>query len=403
MAKTFDELMEMYGHNKIGNADLALGRDNPGALEQILQERQNWANATTQAERDAAHNKAENIRKAYGQYSGGSKGMDGQYSPTYVKPSPAAQNDNVTALYEKYNNLYGKQNAPTWTPQYQEQISQILGDITNRDPFEYKMTEDPLYQQYRDQYIREGQRAMKDTMAQTAMMSGGYANTAGAIAAQQGYDNYLAQLNDRVPQLEQQAYGKYIDNIANMYNQLGAYQSEENRLYGQYLDAMNQFNTDRDYAFNSMQAAMNQNNYENEFNRGIFETDRAFNQDFRQQDISNAASFGDWDKVEGYDYDVDFMKQKQALDELQMAYKTGQLGAKMAGTTSTSTTSGGKKKKTEGKEAETVDNAKLKHLLELHTRSGSAPEFFNATVQNMYNKGELNDATYKKFLAMVHS
>jgi hypothetical protein len=255
--------------------------------------------------------------------------MDGQYSPTYVKPSPAAQNDNVTALYEKYNNLYGKQNAPTWTPQYQEQIGQILGDITNRDPFEYKMTEDPLYQQYRDQYIREGQRAMKDTMAQTAMMSGGYANTAGAIAAQQGYDQYLAQLNDRVPQLEQQAYGKYVDNLADMYNQLGAYQSEENRLYGQYLDAMNQFNTDRDYAFNSMQAAMNQNNYENEFNRGIFETDRAFNQDFRQQDISNAASFGDWDKVEGYDYDVDFMRDQQALDEAQMAYNQLKLAQQM--------------------------------------------------------------------------
>lgn len=410
MAKTFDELMEMYGHNKIGEADLALGRDNPGALEQILQERQNWANATTQAERDAAHNKAENIRKAYGQYSGGAKGMDGQYSPTYVKPSPAAQNDNVTALYEKYNNLYGKQNAPTWTPQYQEQINELLGNITNRDAFSYNMNEDPLYQQYRDQYIREGQRAMKDTMAQTAMMSGGYANTAGAIAAQQGYDNYLAQLNDRVPQLEQQAYGKYVDNLADMYNQLGAYQSEENRLYGQYLDAMNQYNADRDYAFNSMQAAMNQNNYENEFNRGIFETDRAFNQDFRQQDISNAASFGDWDKVEGYDYDVDFMKQKQALDELQMAFQTGQLGAKMAGatggTTATVTTPSTKpndKKKKDDDGAEAVDNAKLKHLLELHTRSGSAPEFFNATVQNMYNKGELNDATYKKFLAMVHS
>lgn len=410
MAKTFDELMEMYGHNKIGNADLALGRDNPGALEQILQERQNWANATTQAERDAAHNKAENIRKAYGQYSGGAKGMDGQYSPTYVKPSPAAQNDNVTALYEKYNNLYGKQNAPTWTPQYQEQINELLGNITNKDAFSYNMNEDPLYQQYRDQYVREGQKAMRGSAAQTAALTGGYGSTYGAIAAQQGYDNYLAQLNDRVPQLEQQAYGKYVDNLADMYNQLGAYQSEENRLYGQYLDAMNQFNTDRDYAFNSMQAAMNQNNYENEFNRGIFETDRAFNQDFRQADISNAASFGDWDKVEGYDYDVDFMKQKQALDELQMAYQTGQLGAKMAGATGGTTATGtspstkpNDKKKKDDDGTEAVDNAKLKHLLELHTRSGSAPEFFNATVQNMYNKGELNDATYKKFLAMVHS
>ncbi|WP_458397411.1 hypothetical protein, partial [Anaerotignum sp.] len=192
MAKTLKELLDQYGHTRIGDADMALGNDNPGALEQILQERQNWANATTQSERDAAHNRAENIRKAYGQYSGGADGMDGQYKPTYQKPAAAAENDNVTTLYDKFNKLYGKQNAPTWTPQYQEQISQILGNITNRDPFEYDMNEDPLYQQYRDQYIREGQRAMKDTMAQTAAMTGGYGSTYGAIAAQQDYDNYLA-------------------------------------------------------------------------------------------------------------------------------------------------------------------------------------------------------------------
>ena len=54
MAKSFEELMELYGSNKIGNADMALGRNNPGALETILKERQNWANATTQEEKTAA-------------------------------------------------------------------------------------------------------------------------------------------------------------------------------------------------------------------------------------------------------------------------------------------------------------------------------------------------------------
>lgn len=331
MAKTLKELLDQYGHTRIGDADMALGRDNPGALEQILQERQNWANATTQAERDAAHNRAENIRKAYGQYSGGVEGMDGQYKPTYQKPAAAAENDNVMALYEKFNNLYGKTNAPTWTPQYQEQISQILGDITNRDPFEYKMTEDPLYQQYRDQYIREGQRAMKDTMAQTAMMSGGYANTAGAIAAQQGYDNYLAGLNDRVPQLEQMAYGKYADNLADMYNQLGAYQSEENRLYGQYLDDLGQYNADRDFAFNAMQAAIGQNNYENEFNRGIFESDREFNMADRQNAIDLALKTGDYSVLKDMGIDLGYLNLAKDLDIAQMQAQMGKLQGAVSG------------------------------------------------------------------------
>ena len=400
MAKTLKELLDQYGHTRIGDADLALGRDNPGALEGILQERQNWANATTQAERDAAHNRAENIRKAYGQYSGGVEGMDGQYKPTYQKPAAAAENDNVMALYEKFNNLYGKTNAPTWTPQYQEQISQILGDITNRDPFEYKMTEDPLYQQYRDQYVREGQKAMRDSAAQTAALTGGYGSTYGAIAAQQGYDQYLAGLNDRVPQLERMAYGKYVDNLADMYNQLGAYQSEENRLYGQHLDSLNQYNADRDYAFNSMQAAMNQNNYENEFNRGIFESDRAFNQDFRQADIQNAASFGDWDKVEGYDYDVSWMKDQQAYDQAMLAYQNAVLQGKQAKLNGTAV-GGGNSGGGAGNPVEGGNTREYNTLKSLYESLGDS-ETFEKRVGNMIANGEISEEEYQKFLYAVN-
>lgn len=405
MAKTLKELLDQYGHTRIGDADMALGRDNPGALEQILQERQNWANATTQAERDAAHNRAENIRKAYGQYSGGVEGMDGQYKPTYQKPAAAAENDNVMALYEKFNNLYGKTNAPTWTPQYQEQISQILGDITNRDPFEYKMTEDPLYQQYRDQYIREGQRAMKDTMAQTAMMSGGYANTAGAIAAQQGYDQYLAQLNDRVPQLEQMAYGKYADNLADMYNQLGAYQSEENRLYGQYLDDLGQYNADRDYAFNAMQAAIGQNNYENEFNRGIFESDREFNMADRQNAIDLALATGDYSALKDMGIDLGYLNLAKDLDIAQMQAQMGKLQGAVSGGSG-----GGSVKKSGGsgggnnnggndqKNNNTgySSNDAYARLMAEYMKFGDTAAFDSA-VRVLLNKGVITENDYNKF------
>ena len=153
MAKSFEELMELYGSNKIGNADMALGRNNPGALETILQERQNWANATTQEEKTAAHNRADNMRIAYGKYSGGADGMKGKYSPTYVKPNKAAENSNVDALFNKFNEAY-KNPAPTWTPKYEAEIQGILSDISNRKGFSYDMNEDKMYQQYRDQYIR---------------------------------------------------------------------------------------------------------------------------------------------------------------------------------------------------------------------------------------------------------
>ena len=421
MAKSFEELMELYGSNKIGNADMALGRNNPGALETILKERQNWANATTQEEKTAAHNRAENIRKAYGSYSGGGDGMKGQYSPTYVKPNKAAENSNVDALFNKFNEAY-KNPAPTWTPRYEAEIQGLLSDISNRKGFSYDMNEDKMYQQYRDQYIREGQRAMKDTAAQTAALTGGYGSTYGAIAAQQGYDNYLAGLNDRVPQLEQMAYGRYTDELADKYNQLGAYQTEENRLYGQYMDALGQYNTDRNFAFGSMQAAMDQNNHENEFDRSLFESDRnyglteeqwKFQQ--QQQEIENALSTGDYSKLKELGFDTSYLKYMQDMEKAQAALTLQQKQLAMAGRTSGGSSGGGKKSKKKvdnsggGGDNDNNNNTNNQGGTPTKTTNGYTAlilnyklfgdsKNFEKKVNELYANGSVTDADYEKFL-----
>ena len=421
MAKTFDELMKQYGHTKIGAADMALGRDNPGALETILKERQNWANATTQEEKTAAHNRADNMRIAYGKYSGGADGMKGKYSPTYVKPNKAAENSNVDALFNKFNEAY-KNPAPTWTPKYEAEIQGILSDISNRKGFSYDMNEDKMYQQYRDQYIREGQRAMEDTAAQTAALTGGYGSTYGAIAAQQGYDNYLAGLNDRVPQLEQMAYGRYTDELADKYNQLGAYQTEENRLYGQYMDALGQYNTDRNFAFNSMQQAMSQNNYENEFDRNLFESDRSYGLteeqwkfQQQQQAIENALSTGDYSKLKELGFDISYLKYMQDMEKAQAALMLQQKQLAMAGRTSGGSSGGGKKSKKKvdnsggGGDNDNNNNTNNQGGTPTKTTNGYTAlilnyklfgdsKNFDKKVDELYASGSVTDADYEKFL-----
>lgn len=270
MALTLEQYMKHYPFLKFSQADIDMGRDNFGALEGIINAKVERHHATTKEAKDAANNKANAIRQQYGGYHGGSDGLQGIYNPQFKKK------DNVDALYNKFSAATEKHKAPTYTPRYEAEIAGIMQDLGNRKPFSYDMNKDPLYQQYRDQYIREGRKGMEDTMAQTAAMTGGYGSTYGAVAAQQGYDQYLSRLNDRVPELEQLAYGKYRDEWNDMYNRLGAYQGEENRLYGQYLDALSQSNRDRDFAFNQMQAAMAQNNHDNAFDRGVFESDRDY-------------------------------------------------------------------------------------------------------------------------------
>lgn len=424
MAKTLEEYLKENPNLSISQADMDLGRQNFGALEEIIKARQDWANATTKEEKDAAHNRAENIRKYYGNYSGGTDGMSGQYSPTYVKPSSAANEDNIQAIFDRLNGAY-KGNAPTWTPKYESEIEDILDEIGNRDPFEYDLMDDPMYQQYRDSYIREGKRAMEDTAAQTAAMTGGYGSTYGATAAQQSYDRYLEGLNDVVPQLEQNAYGRYRDELGDMYNQMSALQQEESRLFGQYATERGFSQADRDFAYNAMLAAMNQNNYENEFDRGIFESDRDFDfnegttkwqmtQEERQNAIDNALAIGDIEALKELGYDtryLEFLQQVEraqgnaAIRQAQQAYTAGKSSSSSSKKRSSSKSSGsssGTKSSGSTGSGTSSDTGKTTNgytfLYMNYQVLGDTPEFEQKAAE-LIQKGMVTKEDYEKFKA----
>lgn len=424
MAKTLEEYLRENPNLKISQADMDLGRQNFGALEEIIKARQDWENATTKEEKDAAHNRAENIRKYYGNYSGGTDGMSGQYSPTYVKPSSAANEDNIQAIFDRLNGAY-KGNAPTWTPKYESEIEDILDEIGNRDPFEYDLMDDPMYQQYRDQYIREGKRAKEDTAAQTAAMTGGYGSTYGATAAQQSYDRYLEGLNDVVPQLEQNAYGRYRDELGDLYNQMGALQQEESRLFNQYAAERGFSQADRDFAYNAMLAAMGQNNYENEFDRGIFESDRDFDfnegttkwqmtQEERQNAIDNALAIGDIEALKELGYDttyLEFLQQVEraqgnaAIRQAQQAYTAGKSSSSSSKKSSSSKSSGSSSgTKSSGSTGSGIssDTGKTSNgytfLYMNYKVLGDTPEFEQKAAE-LIQKGMVTKEDYEKFKA----
>jgi hypothetical protein len=181
-----------------------------------------------------------------------------------------------------------------YTSQYSSQIDSILNSILNREAFSYDMDNDQLYQQYKDQYIREGQLAMRDTMGSAAALTGGYGSTYATTAASQAYDSYLQQLNDKVPELYQLAYQTYQDQGSELYNQLsalenldnidynryrddvsdywnnlnylsGRYDSEYNKDYTQYSDALSQQNFEDQFAYTEAQDALAQQNWQTQF------------------------------------------------------------------------------------------------------------------------------------------
>lgn len=157
------------------------------------------------------------------------------------------------------------QAAPAYTNAYQDRINAMVDQILNRPNFSYDYTQDPLYAQYADAYTRNGTQAMNDTLAQVSARTGGLASSYASNAAQQQYNSYMNALNDKIPELYQLAYGMYQDEGNTMRNNLSMLQGLENTDYGRYMDALGQYNTDRNLAYNVWNSGLNQYNQDRNF------------------------------------------------------------------------------------------------------------------------------------------
>lgn len=147
---------------------------------------------------------------------------------------------------------------------WDDELTSLYDQIRNRKKFSYDMGTDPLYQQYREQYQRLGRLAMQDTMGQAAALTGGYGSTYGEQVGQQAYNAYLQNLNDIVPQLQQQAYQRYQDEGTDLYNQYSLVKGREDTDYGRYRDTVSDYYSDLSdarSAYNS-ERSLNQSQWE---------------------------------------------------------------------------------------------------------------------------------------------
>lgn len=347
MGRYDDEVYKIIRENNdltYSKDDIALGKDNINAFKEITAAKKDWLNSTTTAGQKAANDRANAVRQTYGNYTGGVDGLNGTYkapSPTFDDYNERYNNNYTFNKNDYYNSLINAYDGekPTYSSSYQDTIDSLLDEILNTGKFEYNMNADPLYQQYRDQYIREGQRAMRDTQGAAAAATGGYGSSYSNIAGQQAYDTYLSQLNDRVPELEQYAYGKYRDDIAELYNQLGAAQSLEEYAYNQYLNDLNQYNYDRNYYTDAAaQAQAEQDNWNNFLlnvygtELGQFNTDREWNNALETQEYNKtqnelaqkleyAANMGDYNTISNL-LGIDTSTAKTLMDQ---SIKSGEL------------------------------------------------------------------------------
>lgn len=311
--KKTDELERDYS---VG-ADASLMSDEDYAAVRSYGDQYNAAKeAGNQAGMQAAHDAAEALRAKYS-YSGGGDGSQ------YIKlPQDLGSQD------------FSYESAPSYVSKYQSQIDQLASQILNREKFSYDPDTDPLYQQYADSYTRNGQRAMQDTLGQLSARTGGLASSYAGTASQQTYDNYMAALADKVPELRQLAYSMYQDEGDTQRANLEMLMALDQGDYAKYADLLGQYNTDRsfDYGvfaddrsfdYGLIRDKTEDARYADEtaWNRQTYQDETAYSRSLQKaQTLAAAGDFSGY-KALGYT-DAEIANMKAAYDKAQAAARS---------------------------------------------------------------------------------
>lgn len=140
----------------------------------------------------------------------------------------------INQLRSSYGNM-NKQAGTSFQYDGQTEYQKLLDEVANMGSFSYDPTTDPSYGSLKKTYLREGERARADTLAKVSAATGGAPSSYAVTAAQQAGDYYNAQFADLVPELEQNAYQRYLNDFSTKLGQLGAMDTDRQFDFNAYL------------------------------------------------------------------------------------------------------------------------------------------------------------------------
>lgn len=122
---------------------------------------------------------------------------------------------------------------------YADQLNSVLAGLQGSKWEGWNKDTDPSYQAYRKEYLREADRSMEDTLGAYAQNTGGIAGSRAITAASQAADYYKGQLNDKIPELHENAYNRYLGEVANRQNMANLLMNAESQAQSQYYNQIN--------------------------------------------------------------------------------------------------------------------------------------------------------------------
>ncbi len=218
--------------------------------------------------------------------------------------------DNIIAQAMQNNGL--QKGADIWQryeDKYTPMTDALLDKIVNRKEFDYDPEQDIVYRAYRDQYNREGDKSLRDTMGNMTGLTGGFVNSAAVTAGAQAEQQWKDALMDRIPELAQIAYDRYVGDYNMNRNALSDVQNQHaqafQREYGvnrdnisdlRYNNALDVERNDKNYDRGRQERLDNEENtrywYEQQKDNNRWQADESYRwAGFNDQSNLNWANF----------------------------------------------------------------------------------------------------------------
>ena len=214
------------------------------------------------------------------------------------KESPNASFDNAQSEAQNKLTILEK----GYKDPVDDTIDALYDKILNQKGFEYDPYADPTYNQYAEHYKKNASLMSENVLAQAAELTGGYGSSYGQAVASQAYNEQMSELNDIIPTLRQNAYQEWQDQRSRDIEALSMMLNERN--YDRSV-----FESDR--AFDEAQR-LNDRDYD----RSVFESDRAFDEAQRLNDRDYDRSVFESDRA----FDESVRKYDQNFAEQQRQY-----------------------------------------------------------------------------------
>lgn len=127
--------------------------------------------------------------------------------PSEMKPSTKPTTPTVSSAVASAMAKLQELRKKTYTDPYGDDLNRMIEEFNNRKAFDYQLNTDQLFLNAREQYMQQGQKAMRDAMGAAATMTGGYGNSYASQVGNQAYQQYLQELNNSIPEF----YGSALD------------------------------------------------------------------------------------------------------------------------------------------------------------------------------------------------